>query len=803
MSCAACSARVEKAVSAVEGVELCTVNLLTNSMNIEGTASPEAIIAAVEKAGYGASLGKNTAKTAPAPNSTGNLKARLISSAVILVILMYISMGHNMLSLPLPAYFVENPVTIGITQMLLAAAVMVINGKFFVNGVKGILNKSPNMDSLVAMGSAASFAYSLYMLYMMAGAAEPHMYLHGFYFESAAMILTLITLGKALEERSKGKTTDAVNSLKDLSPKNAVLLKDGKEITVRADSLKVGDLFVLRPGQSVPADGVVTEGESSVDESALTGESIPADKTVGDSVSCATVNRSGYMVCRATGVGEDTALARIIKAVEDASATKAPIARIADKVAGVFVPAVMAVAALVLILWLILGEGVGFALTRAVSVLVISCPCALGLATPVAVMVGNGVAAKRGVLFKTAAALEEAGKVKTVVFDKTGTVTEGSPAVTDLMPYGVEEETLLSVAYSLESKSEHPLAKAVTEYAEGIGTALLECTGFEALSGSGVCGKIDGAQVFGGKRALIEEKCTALPKEITEAADRLSAEGKTALYLAKDGAYIGMIAVADKIKEDAREAISWLEAMGIDTVMLTGDNKITADAVAKKAGISRVIAQVLPNEKAATIAELRKKGKVAMVGDGINDAPALTEADTGIAIGAGTDIAIESASVVLMNSRLCDVPTTIELSKRTLLNIKENLFWAFIYNVICIPLAAGAFHFAGLDLNPMIGAAAMSCSSIFVVSNALRLNLFKPKNEKRVKEKNMEIVIKVKGMMCPHCEAAVKGCLEAIDGVSTAEASHKKGTVTVTLEKDIPLEILEKAISDKGYTVVK
>ena len=802
MSCAACSARVEKAVLSVEGVSSCSVNLLTNSMNVEGSADDDRIIAAVIKAGYGASpKGKAPSKSSEKTDSDGKtIGIRLISSVILLLILMYFSMGH-MFSLPLPPFFAENPEANALTQMLLALAVMIINGKFFKVGIKGALRLSPNMDTLVALGSASSFIYSLYCLYLMIGSETPEVLLHSLYFESAAMILTLITVGKLLEEKAKGKTTDAINALKDLSPKTASLVIDGKETVISADRLKLGDVFAVRPGESFPADAVVLEGESAVNESALTGESVPVDKVKGDKVSAATVNQSGYLLCKVTGVGEDTALSRIIKAVSDAAATKAPIARLADKVAGVFVPAVMLIALAVFVVWLSLGSGLGFAVTRAVSVLVISCPCALGLATPVAVMVGSGVGARRGILFKNGEALENAGRTSVCVFDKTGTITEGKPSVTDIVPAdSVSETELLSFAASLEEKSEHPLARAVYEKAKDENVRFIPTEHFRALSGSGVTAVCEKGELFGGKLSFIKEK-VSVPETVSEEGARLAKQGKTPMYFALGGKLLGLIAVADTVKEDSADAVSALSRMGIECVMLTGDNSDTANAVAQKVGIKKVFSGLLPEDKAEIVESLRKNGKVAMVGDGINDAPALAHADTGIAIGAGTDIAVDSATAVLMRSRLSDVPAAIALSRSTLKNIKQNLFWAFFYNVICIPLAAGAFHFAGIDLDPMIGAAAMSFSSIFVVGNALRLNFFKYKTRSK-ENKKMEKVIKVKGMMCPHCEAAVKACVEAFEEVESALADHKKGEVAVVLKSPIADGVLENAIKAKGYEVL-
>ena len=814
MSCAACSARVEKAVSEVNGVTSCSVSLLTNSMGVEGTAAPAEIIAAVEKAGYGASeKGKINAKPENdtlADKETPLLKKRLIWSVGFLIVLMYFSMGHMMWGFPLPAFFEGNHVAMGLVQLLLTVAVMVINQNFFVNGFKGLVHKSPNMDTLVALGSAAAFVYSTYALFAMtdaqlAGDSEAVMsYMHEFYFESAAMILALITVGKTLEARSKGKTTDALKGLMKLSPKTAVILRDGQEVEIPADELSVGDTFIVRPGAAIPADGTVTEGHSAVDESAVTGESVPADKTVGDRVFAATINQSGFMKCKAVRVGEDTALAEIIRMVSDAAATKAPIAKTADKVSGIFVPTVIAIAAVTTVIWLLTGAQFGFALARGISVLVISCPCALGLATPVAIMVANGVGAKNGILFKTAAALEEAGKTAVAVLDKTGTVTSGKPAVTDIIPAkGVSESELISDAYSLEIRSEHPLARAVTEYAERSGANRFDVTDFKALPGNGLTASL-GNDILSAGNLKFVGTIADIPEDMITVSEKLSESGKTPLFFCKNRRLTGIIAVADTIKEDSRQAVSELKNMGIRVVMLTGDNERTAKAIAAQAGIDEVISGVLPDGKEAVIRKLMTEGKTAMVGDGINDAPALTRADIGIAVGAGTDIAIDAADVVLMNSRLSDVPAAIRLSRAALRNIRQNLFWAFFYNAVGIPLAAGGL------LNPMFAAAAMSLSSFCVVSNALRLNLVnirdthKDKKIKTKKEKKaMLVTMKIEGMMCGHCEATVKKALEAVPGVISAEVSHEKGEAVVTLSDAIPFDLLKKAVEDKDYKVVE
>lgn len=812
MSCAACSARVEKAVSEVKGVTSCSVSLLTNSMGVEGTAAPAEIIAAVEKAGYGASeKGKAAEKpdeNALADKETPLLKQRLIWSVGFLVVLMYFSMGHMMWGFPLPAFFDENHVAMGLVQLLLTVAVMVINQKFFVSGFKGLIHKSPNMDTLVALGSAAAFIYSTYALFAMtdaqaAGDSEAVMsYMHEFYFESAAMILALITVGKTLEARSKGKTTDALKGLMKLSPKTAVILRDGAEVEIPAEDLSVGDIFIVRPGAAIPADGTVTEGHSAVDESAVTGESVPADKTVGDRVFAATINQSGFMKCKAVRVGENTALSEIIRMVSDAAATKAPIAKIADKVSGIFVPTVIAIAAATTVIWLLTGAQFGLALARGISVLVISCPCALGLATPVAIMVANGVGAKNGILFKTAAALEEAGKTAIAVLDKTGTVTSGKPSVTDIIPAkGITENELISDAYSLEMKSEHPLAKAVTEYAERNGATRFDVTDFKALPGNGLTASHGNDSLSAGNLKFVGT-IADIPEDMKAVSEKLSESGKTPLFFCKNRRLTGIIAVADTIKEDSRQAVSELKNMGIRVVMLTGDNERTAKAIAAQAGIDEVISGVLPDGKEAVVRKLMTEGKTAMVGDGINDAPALTRADIGIAVGAGTDIAIDAADVVLMNSRLSDVPAAVRLSRAALRNIRQNLFWAFFYNAVGIPLAA-----VGM-LNPMFAAAAMSLSSFCVVSNALRLNLVnirdthKDKKIKIKKEKKaMSVTMKIEGMMCGHCEATVKKALEAVPGVISADVSHEKGEAVVTLSEQVPFDVLKKAVEDKEYVV--
>ena len=844
MSCAACSARVEKAVKNVPGVTSCSVSLLTNSMGVEGTASASAIIKAVQDAGYGASPKSNSAASAPDPSAdldaladheTPKLKKRLIASLIFLAVLMYFSMGHMMWGWPLPHWFDGNHIAMGLVQLLLAGIVMVINQKFFINGFKGLIHRAPNMDTLVALGSSASFIWSTYALFAMTDAqlhGNDEMVMHymmEFYFESAAMILTLITVGKMLEARSKGKTTDALKSLMKLAPKTATLLRDGEEVSVPIAEVRKGDVFVVRPGENIPVDGIVLEGSSAVNESALTGESIPVDKAEGDKVSAATTNQSGFLRCEATRVGEDTTLAQIIKMVSDAAATKAPIAKIADTVSGFFVPAVISIAVLTTIVWLLLGREFGYALARGISVLVISCPCALGLATPVAIMVGNGLGAKNGILFKTAASLEAAGRTQIVALDKTGTITSGEPKVTDILPAeGVSENELLTLAAALERKSEHPLAKAVLAYTETAHINAPEVSDFAALPGNGLAAKLDGMEIYGGNASFIETK-VPVPAALKEQASALANEGKTPLYFGGAGRLLGVVAVADTIKEDSPRAIRELQNMGIRVVMLTGDNQRTADAIGRQAGVDEVIAGVLPDGKEAVIRKLQEAGKVAMVGDGINDAPALTRADTGIAIGAGTDVAIDAADVVLMNSKLSDVPAAIRLSRATLRNIHENLFWAFIYNIIGIPLAAGVFIPFGLTLNPMFGAAAMSLSSFCVVSNALRLNLFDLHSTKHdhpfsksktsalpavsaqpaavedrsnVKEDNtMKKTLHVEGMMCGHCEARVKKALEALPEVSEAVVSHEAGTAIVTLNADVSNDALKKAVEDQDYKV--
>ena len=847
MSCAACSARVEKAVKKVPGVTSCSVSLLTNSMGVEGTASPAAILSAVQEAGYGASpKNASASKTsdasadldALADRETPKLKRRLIASLGFLLVLMYFSMGHMMWGWPLPHWFDGNHVAMGLVQLLLAGIVMVINQKFFINGFKGLIHGAPNMDTLVALGSMASFVWSTYALFAMTraqvdGNDELVMhYMMEFYFESAAMILTLITVGKMLEARSKGKTTDALKSLMKLAPKTATLVRDGAEVTVAIADVQKGDVFVVRPGENIPVDGVVLEGTSAVNESALTGESIPVDKAVGDKVSAATTNQSGFLRCEATRVGEDTTLAQIIKMVSDAAATKAPIAKIADTVSGFFVPAVISIAVVTTIVWLLLGHELGYALARGISVLVISCPCALGLATPVAIMVGNGLGAKNGILFKTAASLEAAGRTQIVALDKTGTITEGAPRVTDLLPAeGVSETELLTLAAALESRSEHPLAKAVLADAEAKAITPPEVTDFAALPGNGLAAKLDGMDIYAGNAAFIQTKLT-LPAALAQQAEKLASEGKTPLFFGGAARLLGVIAVADTIKEDSPEAIRQLQNMGIRVVMLTGDNQRTADAIGRQAGVDEVIAGVLPDGKEAVIRQLQASGKVAMVGDGINDAPALTRADTGIAIGAGTDVAIDAADVVLMNSKLSDVPAAIRLSRATLRNIHENLFWAFIYNIIGIPLAAGLFIPFGLTLNPMFGAAAMSLSSFCVVSNALRLNLFDlhstrhdhktaspaaapvqsaAENNKKsdaeapevkTEDNTMKKTLKVEGMMCGHCEARVKKALEALPEVAEAVVSHEAGTAIVTLNAEVADDVLKNAVEAQDYKVI-
>lgn len=822
MSCAACSSRVEKAVSKVEGVQSCSVSLLTNSMGVEGSASEESIIAAVEKAGYGASVAgaekKQSAETDQLKDKdTPVLMHRLIASVGFLAVLMYISMGHMMLGWPLPNFFTDNHIAMGLVQLLLCVIIMVINQKFFINGFKGLIHRSPNMDTLVALGSGASFVYSVYALFAMTdaqvkGNADLVMsYMHEFYFESAAMILTLITVGKMLEAHSKGKTTNALKALLNLAPKKATLLIDGKETEVTVDKVKKGDVFVVRPGESIPVDAEITDGSTAVDESALTGESIPVDKTVGDSVSAGTINKSGFIKCSATAVGEDTALSQIIKMVSDAAATKAPVAKIADKVSGVFVPVVIVIAVVTIAVWLLCGQTVGYALARGISVLVISCPCALGLATPVAIMVGNGMGARKGILFKTAASLEEAGKIQIAVLDKTGTITKGEPKVTDVIPFGISENELLQYAYSIETKSEHPLAKAVIAKAQEIGLVPYEITDFKAESGNGLSGEYNGKRIIGGSKKYISS-IIGISNDILKKADKLSEEGKTPLFFMFDNKLLGIIAVADVIKEESPQAIKQLQNMGIKVVMLTGDNERTAKAVGKLAGVDEVIAGVMPDGKEKVVAELKKQGKVLMVGDGINDAPALTRANIGMAIGSGTDIAIDAADVVFMKSKLTDVPAAVRLSRKTLRNIHENLFWAFIYNVIGIPLAAGVWiPLLGWQLNPMFGAAAMSLSSFCVVTNALRLNFFditNPKKDRKIKYKSkkddnaMTKTMKIDGMMCSHCEGRVKQSLEGLAQVSQAEVSHEKGTAVVTLTAEVSNDVLKKTVEDQGYNVI-
>lgn len=822
MSCAACSSRVEKAVSKVEGVQSCSVSLLTNSMGVEGSASDESIIAAVEKAGYGASVAgaekKQSAETDQLKDKdTPVLMHRLIASVGFLAVLMYISMGHMMLGWPLPNFFTDNHIAMGLVQLLLCVIIMVINQKFFINGFKGLIHRSPNMDTLVALGSGASFVYSVYALFAMTdaqvkGNAELVMsYMHEFYFESAAMILTLITVGKMLEAHSKGKTTNALKALLNLAPKKATLLIDGKETEVTVDKVKKGDVFVVRPGESIPVDAEITDGSTAVDESALTGESIPVDKTLGDSVSAGTINKSGFIKCSATAVGEDTALSQIIKMVSDAAATKAPVAKIADKVSGVFVPAVIVIALITIAVWLLCGQTVGYALARGISVLVISCPCALGLATPVAIMVGNGMGARKGILFKTAASLEEAGKTQIAVLDKTGTITKGEPKVTDIIPFEITENELLKYAYSIEVKSEHPLAKAIIVKAEELSLNPYEVTDFKAESGSGLSAEYNGKRIIGGSKKYISS-IIGISNDILSKADKLSEEGKTPLFFMLDNKLLGIIAVADVIKEESPQAIKQLQNMGIKVVMLTGDNERTAKAVGKLAGVDEVIAGVLPDGKEKVVAELKKQGKVLMVGDGINDAPALTRADIGMAIGSGTDIAIDAADVVFMKSKLTDVPAAVRLSRKTLRNIHENLFWAFIYNVIGIPLAAGVWiPLLGWQLNPMFGAAAMSLSSFCVVTNALRLNFFditNPKKDRKIKYKSkkddnaMTKTMKIDGMMCSHCDGRVKQSLEGLAQVSQAEVSHEKGTAVVTLTAEVSNDVLKKTVEDQGYNVI-
>ena len=826
MTCAACSARVEKEVGKVPGVTACSVSLLTNSMGVEGTASAESIIAAVEHAGYGASEKdilpeKDTGKERTdslADTETPRLKHRLLASAGFLAVLMYVSMGHTMWGWPLPSFFAGNPVAIGLLQLLLTVAVMGINRQFFTRGFSSLVRRSPNMDTLIALGASAAFGYSTYALFAMtgaqaAGAAGTAMeYLYDLYFESAAMILVLITVGKLLEARSKGRTTDALRSLMDLAPKTATVIREEKEVTVPAETVRKGDIFLVRPGENIPVDGVVLEGISSVNESSLTGESIPVDKAAGDSVSAATINQSGFLRCEAVRVGEDTALSQIIRMVSDAAATKAPIAKIADRVSGIFVPAVILIALVSTIVWMCCGQSFGFALARGISVLVISCPCALGLATPVAIMVGNGVGAKQGILFKTAVSLEESGRVQIIALDKTGTITKGEPTATDFYPVGeFSEEELLAAAASLERKSEHPLAKAVLQEAEKRGTALFDVSDFRILAGSGLLAKVGEEELAGGNLKFMETQ-VSVPETVKMAAKRLAEDGKTPLFFSRGGRLLGMIGVADVIKEDSPEAVRELKALGLRVVMLTGDNEKTAAAIGKQAGIDEVVAGVLPDGKESVIRSLKEQGKVAMVGDGINDAPALTSADVGIAIGAGTDIAIDAADVVLMKSRLSDVPAAIRLSRATLRNIHENLFWAFFYNTVGIPLAAGALiPLLGWQLNPMFGAAAMSLSSFCVVTNALRLNFFRVrprekgaqiKRSKKKEKKMMKKTMKIKGMMCGHCQARVQKALEELPQVESADVSHEKGTAAVVLAAPVSDDVLTKAIADQGYTVL-
>ncbi len=849
MSCAACSARVEKAVNALDGVKSCSVSLLTNSMGVEGTVSAAEVIKAVEKAGYGCSeKGKQDVKPslseaaeALEDHETPILRERLIISLVFLMVLMYFSMGHAMWGWPLPE-FIDNPLSNGIIQLILSGIILIINKKFFTSGFKALINKAPNMDTLVAMGSAVSYVWSIYALlamshYMVIGDMHmAHHYMHEFYFESAAMILTLITVGKMLEAKSKGRTTDALKGLMKLAPKIAILFKNGREVEVQIEEVQKGDIFIVKPGDNVPVDGIIIEGSSAINEAALTGESIPVDKEVGDSVSAATTNTSGYIKCEATKVGEDTTLSQIIQMVSDAAATKAPIAKIADKVAGVFVPTVISISIVTFIIWMFINQDVGYALARAISVLVISCPCSLGLATPVAIMVGNGMGAKNGILFKTSASLEETGRVSVVALDKTGTITSGEPKVTNILPApGYTEESLIIKAYSLEMKSEHPLARAIVAYANDMGLNALEVNDFSALPGNGLTAKLDNKVLFGGSNKFIKT-VTTVSKELEEASTKLAEEGKTPLFFAEDGKLCGIIAVADTIKVDSPQAVKELQNMGIHVVMLTGDNERTAKAIGEQAGVDEVIAGVLPDGKEAVIKELQKRGKVAMVGDGINDAPALTRADIGIAIGAGADVAIDAADVVLMQSRLSDVPTVVRLSRATLTNIHENLFWAFFYNTVGIPIAAGVLIPFGITLNPMFGAAAMSLSSFCVVTNALRLNLFnlhstkhdKPlkhraktaepiKIEKIEKTKRCEVttsscgcpladaerrVLHIEGMMCAHCEATVKKALEAIEGVEYAEVSNANGTAIVTLNKNVDNEIMKSAVEAQDYKVI-
>ncbi|MBU9056179.1 heavy metal translocating P-type ATPase [Catenibacterium mitsuokai] len=808
MSCAACANRIEKTVAHINGVDSCSVSLLTNSMGVEGTASSESIIQAIENIGYGASE-KGVEKVKDdslVDHETPKLKKRLITSLVFLILLMYLSMGHMMWKWPVPS-FLENHVSLAVTEMLLTIIILVINKAFFINGYKSLFQLSPNMDALVALGSSAAFGYSLVVLYLMIDAMSQGQMMkvmslgHDLYFESAAMIPTLITVGKMLEAMSKGRTTDALKNLMDLAPQTAVIIKDNKEVTVSIDEVNKGDLFVVRPGENIPVDGVIVEGSTAIDESALTGESIPVDKTVNDTVSGATLNQSGFIKVRATRVGEDTTLSQIIQMVSDAASTKAPIAKKADQVSGIFVPVIIGIALITFIVWMILGKSIGFSIARAISVLVISCPCALGLATPVAIMVGNGMGAKHGILFKTSESLEVAGSVDIIALDKTGTITKGTPVVTDVVPYKIEKEVLLNYASSLEKKSEHPLGKAVTDYYQGSE----DVEDFEILPGHGLRGLIHGKEVLGGSIKMMEKH---IPEEMMKQASDKAMEGKTPLFFSYDDTYLGMICVADTMKEDSPKAIKEMQNMGIQVVMLTGDNQETAQAIGSKAGVDEVIAGVLPDGKESVIRNLQKQGKVAMVGDGINDAPALTRADIGIAIGAGTDIAIDAADVVLMNSKLTDVTAAIRLSRATLRNIHENLFWAFFYNAICIPVAVGVFiTLTGWQMNPMLGAAAMSLSSFFVCMNALRLNTFsmhdasKDIKRKKKEKKTMEKTLEITGMMCGHCEMAVKKALEAVDGVESADVSHEKGTAVVTLSKEVSNDVLKKTVEEKDYTV--
>ena len=808
MSCAACANRIEKTVAHINGVESCSVSLLTNSMGVEGTASSESVIQAIENIGYGASE-KGVEKVKDdslVDHETPKLKKRLITSLVFLLLLMYLSMGHMMWKWPVPS-FLENHVSLAVTEMLLTIIILVINKAFFINGYKSLFQLSPNMDALVALGSSAAFGYSLVVLYLMIDAMSQGQMMkvmslgHDLYFESAAMIPTLITVGKMLEAMSKGRTTDALKSLMDLAPQTAVIIRDNKEVTVGIDEVNKGDLFIVRPGENIPVDGVIIEGSTAIDESALTGESIPVDKTVNDTVSGATLNQSGFIKVRATRVGEDTTLSQIIQMVSDAAATKAPIAKKADQVSGIFVPVIIGIALVTFIVWMILGKSIGFSIARAISVLVISCPCALGLATPVAIMVGNGMGAKNGILFKTSESLEVTGSIDIIALDKTGTITKGTPVVTDVVPYKIEKEVLLNYAASLEKKSEHPLGKAITDYYHGNE----DVKDFKILPGHGLRGLIHDKEVLGGSIKMMEKH---IPDDVEIQAKNMAKEGKTPLFFSYDDYYLGMICVADTMKEDSPQAIKEMQNMGIQVVMLTGDNQETAQAIGSKAGVDEVIAGVLPDGKESVIRNLQRQGKVAMVGDGINDAPALTRADIGIAIGAGTDIAIDAADVVLMNSKLTDVTAAIRLSRATLRNIHENLFWAFFYNAICIPVAAGVFiTLTGWQMNPMLGAAAMSLSSFFVCMNALRLNTFsmhdasKDIKRKKKEKKTMEKTLEITGMMCGHCEMAVKKALEAVDGVESADVSHEKGTAVVTLSKEVSNDVLKKTVEDKDYTV--